>query len=177
MRRLQRRRRDARAPAHRGRPDGRSADPPSTCERLVHAGAALGHRHAGGGELVRKLAADADPEHAAGHADSASIVISCLAVQAGGRSPSSITLKPSPIRSVTAAAAARQPGGVEPGGRAGEVIADPDGVEVELLGQARRRARPASALRVRTAIEAGQQDAAAASVIGAAAARPARPHV
>lgn len=42
--------------------------------------------------------------------DRASIVTSCLAAQAGGRSPSSITLNPSATRSVTAAAAARQAG-------------------------------------------------------------------
>ncbi len=43
------------------------------------------------------------------------MVASCLAAQAGARRPSSITLKPSAMRSVTAAAALRTAGASSPG--------------------------------------------------------------
>ena len=74
-----------------------------------------------------------------------SIVISCLAVHAGWRAPSSITANPSVTRSVTAAQAAIERDRVEARRRALEVVTCPDPVEPELLRPAGLRPTAATA--------------------------------
>ena len=128
-------------------------------ERVVEARAALAQGHPGGGELLRELAAHAHPEHeppAGQPVDRHEL----LGRPRDGPQAEQQDAQPErdPLRGHGGGRQARRR--VERGRRRGQVVPGPDGVEAQVLREARglgHARRAAAAQRV----EGGQQDATA----------------